>query len=88
MADKFFILRFREMQYTGKGDPIQYDYIEVARSPDIEFLNSLVEKYRLNVVDPGTYISDGYEIVTEEIREHADYDYIVKHSDRKHVRPE
>ena len=86
MADYFYILRYRQMQFVGKGDPDHYSYKEVAKSTDRQFINSLIEKYRLKMINPKEFIDDGYEIVEEKLEDWVDYDYIVKHSDRKHVR--
>lgn len=86
MADYFYILRYRQMRFVGKGDPDHYEYKEVAKSVDRQFINSIIEKYRLKMVNPKEYIDDGYEIVEEKLEDWVDYDYIVKHSDRNHVR--
>lgn len=86
MADYFYILRYRQMHFVGKGDPDHYEYAEVAKSTDRQFINSIIEKYRLKMVNPKEFIDDGYEIVEEKLEDWVDYDYIVKHSDRKHVR--
>lgn len=32
------------------------------------------------------FIDDGYIIIEEKLEDWIDYDYIVKHSDKKHVR--
>lgn len=61
MADYFYILRYRQMQFVGKGDPDHYSYKEVAKSTDRQFINSIIEKYRLKMVNPKEYIDDGYE---------------------------
>lgn len=78
-------LRYREMQFTGKGDPVEYQYYEVAKSLNREVIDELVAKYNLHLVDPEAYIEDGYEIYEEKLVDHVDYDYVVTHSDRKHV---
>lgn len=86
MADYLYILRYRQMRFAGKGDPDHYEYKEVAKSIDRRFINSIIEKYRLKTVNHKEYIDDGYEIIEEKLEDWVDYDYIVKHSDRKHVR--
>lgn len=78
-------LRYREMQFTGKGDPAGYQYHEAAKSLNREVIDELVAKYNLHLVDPEAYIEDGYEIYEEKLVDHVDYDYVVTHSDRKHV---
>ena len=84
--NNFFILRYREMQFVGKGDPDHFNYHEVCRTPVRQFIDDLVRKYHLRLVTPGDCYGDGYEIVEEKLENWVDYDYIVKHSDRKHVR--
>ena len=86
MADYFYILRYRQMRFVGKGDPDHYEYKEVAKSTDRQFINSIIEKYRLKMVNPKEFIDDGYEIVEEKLEDWVDYDYIIKHSDRNHIR--
>lgn len=86
MADYFYILRYRAMRFVGKGDPDHYEYTEVAKSTDRQLIDSIIEKYRLKMVNPKEYIDDGYEVVKEKLEDWVDYDYIVKHNDRKHIR--
>jgi hypothetical protein len=84
--NNFFILRYREMHWTGKGDPDYFRYHEVCRTPVKQFIDELVNKYHLRIVDPNDDYGDGYEIVEEKtVSDNVDYDYIVKHSDSKHV---
>ena len=84
--NNFFILRYREMHWTGKGDPDCFRYHEVCRTPVKQFIDELVNKYHLHIVDPNDSYGDGYEIVEEKtVSDNVDYDYIVKHSDSKHV---
>ena len=85
--NNFFILRYREMHWTGKGDPDYFRYHEICRTPVKQFIDELVDKYHLHVVDPNDEYADGYEIVEEKtFSDEVDYDYIVKHSDSKHIR--
>jgi hypothetical protein len=86
MVNYFYVLRYREMQFVGKGDPDHYYYKEVAKSTDKQLINSIIEKYKLKMVNPDECIDDGYEIVEEKLEDCVDYDYIMKHNDRKHVR--
>lgn len=84
--NNFFILRYREMHWVGKGDPDGFRYHEVCRTPVKQFIDELVNKYHLRLVDPNDDYGDGYEIVEEKtVSDNVDYDYIVKHSDSKHV---
>ena len=78
-------LRYRKMQFTGQGDPTEYQYHEVAKSLNREVIDELVAKYNLHLADPEAYIEDGYEIYEEKLVDYVDYDYVVTHSDRKHV---
>lgn len=85
--NNFYILRYREMHWTGKGDPDYFRYHEICRTPVKQFIDELVDKYHLHVVDPNDEYADGYEIVEEKtVSDEVDYDYIVKHSDSKHIR--
>lgn len=85
--NNFYILRYREMHWTGKGDPDYFRYHEICRTPVKQFIDELVDKYHLHVVDPNADYADGYEIVEEKtVSDEVDYDYIVKHSDSKHIR--
>lgn len=88
--NNFYILRYREMHWTGKGDPDYFRYHEICRTPVKQFIDELVDKYHLRVVDPNADYADyadGYEIVEEKtVSDEVDYDYIVKHSDSKHIR--
>ena len=52
----------------------------------VDLFVSIIEKYKLKTVNHEEFIDDGYEIVEEKLEDWVDYDYIVKHSDRKHVR--
>jgi hypothetical protein len=81
-----YILKYREMHFVGKGDPDHYDYVTVAKSTDKQFINSLIEKYNLKMANLDEFIDDGYIIIEEKLEDWIDYDYIVKHSDKKHVR--
>lgn len=74
------------MQFVGKGDPDHFNYHEVCRTPVRQFIDDLVRKYHLRLVTPRDCYGDGYEIVEEKtISDDVDYDYIVRHSDRKHI---
>lgn len=88
--NNFYILRYREMHWTGKGDPDYFRYHEICRTPVKQFIDELVAKYHLRIVDPNDEYADyadGYEIVEEKtVSDEVDYDYIVKHSDSKHIR--
>lgn len=85
--NNFYILRYREMHWTGKGDPDYFRYHEICRTPVKQFIDELVDKYHLHIVDPNDDYADGYEIVEEKtVSDEVDYDYIVKHSDSKHIR--
>jgi len=85
--NNFYILRYREMHWTGKGDPDYFRYHEICRTPVKQFIDELVDKYHLHVVDPNDDYADGYEIVEQKtVSDEVDYDYIVKHSDSKHIR--
>ena len=75
MADYFYILRYRQMQFVGKGDPDHYSYKEVAKSTDRQFINSIIEKYRLKMVNPKEFIDDGYEIIEEKLEDVRTDDY-------------
>lgn len=84
--NNFFILRYREMHFVGKGDPDHFNYHEIVRTPVRTFINELVKKYNLRIVDPNDCYGDGYEIVEEKtVSDNVDYDYIVKHNDSKHI---
>lgn len=85
--NNFYILRYREMHWVGKGDPDYFRYHEICRTPVKQFIDELVDKYHLHVVDPNDDYADGYEIVEQKtVSDEVDYDYIVKHSDSKHIR--
>lgn len=84
--NNFYILRYREMHWVGKGDPDGFRYHEICRTPVKQFIDDIVNKYHLRVVVSTDEYADGYEIVEEKtISDEVDYDYIVKHSDSKHV---
>lgn len=84
--NNFYILRFREMHFVGKGDPDHFVYHEICRTPNEQFIYGIVRKYHLRLVESGDCYGDGYEIIEEKtISENVDYDYIVKHSDSKHI---
>lgn len=84
--NNFYILRYREMHWVGKGDPDGFRYHEICRTPVKQFIDELVGKYHLRVVDPNDDYVDGYEIVEQKtVSDEVDYDYIVKHSDSKHI---
>ena len=84
--NNFFILRYREMHWVGKGDPDGFRYHEVCRTPVKQFIDELVNKYHPRIVDPNDDYADGYEIVEEKtVSDNVDYDYIVKHSYSKQV---
>lgn len=86
-SNNFYILRYREMHWVGKGDPDGFRYHEICRTPVKQFIDELVDKYHLHVVDPNDDYADGYEIVEQKtVSDEVDYDYIVKHSDSKHIR--
>lgn len=85
--NNFYILRYREMHWVGKGDPDGFRYHEICRTPVKQFIDELVDKYHLRVVDQNDDYVDGYEIVEQKtVSDEVDYDYIVKHSDSKHIR--
>ncbi len=84
--NNFYILRFREMHWVGKGDPDGFRYHEICRTPVKQFIDDIVKKYHLRLVESGDCYGDGYEIIEEKTTsDDVDYDYIVKHSDRKHI---
>ena len=81
--DMQYILRYRETTREGG-----LSYRTVAKSLDREYLEKLVSQYRLKIVNytNSAHIEDGYEIVNEPLAsEWIDYDYIVTHSDSKHM---
>lgn len=85
--NNFYILRYREMHWVGKGDPDGFRYHEICRTTVKQFIDELVDKYHLRVIDSNDEYADGYEIVEQKtVSDEVDYDYIVKHSDSKHIR--
>lgn len=84
--NNFFILRYREMHWIGKGDPDCFRYHEICRTPIKQFIDGIVSKYHLRMVDPNNEYADGYEIVEQKTTsDKVDYDYIIKHNDSKHI---
>lgn len=80
--DMQYILRYRETTREGG-----LSYRTVAKSLDRGCLEKLVSQYRLKLVNytNSVHIEDGYEIVNEPLSDWIDYDYIVTHSDSKHM---
>ena len=74
------------MQYEGKGDPSFYSYMPVAKSIDKNYIDSIVKKYNIRLVDPDAFIEDGYEIVAEELTDKVNAEFIEKHPSKKYTK--
>lgn len=84
-SNTFYILRFRKMHFVGKGDPDHFEYHEVGRAAVKSYLEDIINKYHLKMVDKADEYGDGYELIEEKTVTDVDLEYILSHKDSDHI---
>ena len=84
-SNTFYILRFRKMHFIGKGDPDHFEYHEVGRAAVKSYLEDIINKYHLKIVDKADEYGDGYELIEEKTVTDVDLKYILEHKDSNHI---
>ena len=85
-SNTFYILRFRKMHFVGKGDPDHFEYRVVGRAAVKSYLEDIINKYHLKMVDKDDEYGDGYELIEQKTVMDLDLEYILTHKDSDHIR--